>query len=467
MRGYIYCRISRDIDGEAAGVRRQEAECRTIAALRQIDVIGVLVDNDVSAYSGAPRPAYAQLLELVQGGAVDVVLAWHPDRLHRSLRELEEFIAAIDQHDVDVVTVTAGDIDLSTPIGRMIARQLGTFARYESEHRSERVKAALRQTAEEGRWSGRRPFGYDLVRDADGAPVGDGLLVVVPYEAALIREAAERILSGETVYGVCKDFQERGVTSPLGRQWRTPSLRAVLVSSTTAGLREHRGEVVGKGLWQPILTRDQHEGLRQRLTDNRRTKGTMRARSQYLLTGALLECGRCGHRLETQWHAGRNARRTYACVKSVDKDGCGRTSVSALPLEQVVVDQVFDRLGRDNVARLMANPNAFQREIRRRTAAETRLLDAAALYASGEISRVEWKVVRESLGRQLRTMPEGPAHLGGLTLGNPDDAHDEWKELHVERRRALLQLVIDRVVVMPTAQKGPKFDQRRVVVRWR
>jgi DNA invertase Pin-like site-specific DNA recombinase len=72
---------------------------------------------------------------------VQAVIAWHPDRLHRSLVELERFIERIERHRIDVHTVPAGDVDLSTPVGRMFARQLGTFARYESEHRGERAAA--------------------------------------------------------------------------------------------------------------------------------------------------------------------------------------------------------------------------------------------------------------------------------------------------------------------------------------
>ncbi len=211
----VYCRISRDFAG-GAGVRRQEAECCTLATLRRLEVVEVLVDNDSSAYSGAPRPAYQRLMQAIDSGTIGAVMAWHPDRLHRSLRDLEDFITAIERSGVEVLTVTAGDIDLTTPVGRMLARQLGALARYESEHRSERVRSALRQSAQQGRWSGRRPYGYDHVRDAAGTAIRDGRLEVVPAEARVIREAAARVLAGETIYGICKDLTARGVESPLG-----------------------------------------------------------------------------------------------------------------------------------------------------------------------------------------------------------------------------------------------------------
>src|SRR5205807_989252 len=87
----IYCRISDDREGSAAGVRRQEADCRGLAARRGWEVAEVYVDNDVSAYSGRMRPAYRRLLEDVKAGHVDAVVVWHLDRLHRRPAELEEF----------------------------------------------------------------------------------------------------------------------------------------------------------------------------------------------------------------------------------------------------------------------------------------------------------------------------------------------------------------------------------------
>ena len=73
---------------------RQEADCRKLAEDRGLTVTQVYVDNDLSAYSGEPRPGYKALLGSARDGLLDVLLAWHPDRLHRSPVELEEFIAS-------------------------------------------------------------------------------------------------------------------------------------------------------------------------------------------------------------------------------------------------------------------------------------------------------------------------------------------------------------------------------------
>jgi site-specific DNA recombinase len=86
----IYARISLDRTGGGLGVERQIEDCTRLAAGRGWTVVDVLSDNDVSAFTGRRRPAYRGLLERMRSGEVEVVVAWHTDRLRRSPRELEE-----------------------------------------------------------------------------------------------------------------------------------------------------------------------------------------------------------------------------------------------------------------------------------------------------------------------------------------------------------------------------------------
>src|SRR4051812_13990279 len=108
-------------------------------------------------------------MRAVQAGELDVVVAWDPDRLHRSPAELEAFIAAVERAGVEVVTVQAGRWDLSTASGKLVARMLGSIARHESDHKSERVRRALQQNAGAGRSHGRVPYGWAREPGADGA----------------------------------------------------------------------------------------------------------------------------------------------------------------------------------------------------------------------------------------------------------------------------------------------------------
>ena len=201
-RAVIYVRLSRSRSDEPSGsIQRQEAECRKLADNRGYQVIAVEADDDVSAYSGRVRPGYQAVMHMVEAQEAEVVIAWAADRLHRSPRELEDFVDAVEAAGVDVLTVQSGDVDLSTPAGLMQARMLGNVARYESEHRSNRTTLAHEAIAREGRWhGGRRPYGFRPVF-ADPVRRVDAVLVVDEDEAHARQALADAGLGGELAGG--------------------------------------------------------------------------------------------------------------------------------------------------------------------------------------------------------------------------------------------------------------------------
>ena len=132
----VYCRISRDRDGQALGVARQEKDCAEWAARHGWTVTSTLVDDDLSAYSGRARPGYRRLLADIEAGRTDGLVIWHPDRLHRRPAELESFIDLVERTGLPIGSVQSGEVDLTTPTGRMSARIVGAVARHESEHKA-------------------------------------------------------------------------------------------------------------------------------------------------------------------------------------------------------------------------------------------------------------------------------------------------------------------------------------------
>src|SRR5690242_12816088 len=113
-RAAIYVRLSRHRgDDRSTSTERQENECRRLAHARGWDVADVFVDDDVSAYSGRRRPGYEALLDAMRSGAINAVAVWAPDRLHRSPRDLEDFVDLVEETGIEVATVQSGDVDLS------------------------------------------------------------------------------------------------------------------------------------------------------------------------------------------------------------------------------------------------------------------------------------------------------------------------------------------------------------------
>jgi DNA invertase Pin-like site-specific DNA recombinase len=451
----VYVRISQDRNGDELGVDRQRQDCERLAKRRGWKIGEVFVDDDRSAYSGKPRPGYDRLLDAVKDGTIGAVVAWHPDRLHRSPRDLEDFIDVIEASGAAVATVQSGELDLSTASGRMVARVVGAMARHESEQKSERICRQREQMATQGRpHGGRRAFGYDK----SGTTIIDA-------EAKLIREAVARVLAGESLRAIATDWNDRRIASSSGREWTIVSLRSMLTGPRLAGLRVHRGEVVGNGSWQAIITRAEHDEIRA-LFGNPRVRRVGRPATSLL--GGILRCA-CGARMV---HSIRSdGARRYVCQAQPGKDGCGRVAIQAERTEQTVTDDVLRHLDGPGLARMRATPKGSPgREI---PELEERLGDLAEMFGVGEITKAQFLRAKKPLDVRLaraRNALDANASCAALApFRDAKQLRDEWEGLGTERQRNIIAAVVDYVEITP-ATKGSVFDADRIVipsVAWR
>lgn len=454
MRTAVYCRISRDRDAAQTGlgVARQEADCRGRADSLGWAVVDVLTDNDVSAYSGKRRPGYERLLTGLRDGTYDAVIAWAPDRLHRSPIELETFIDVVEQAGASVVTVQAGELDLSTPAGRMTARVVGAVARHESEHKAARIRRKHLELAEAGKnpGGGTRPFGFE-----------DDRVSLRHEEAEVVRELARRVLDGETIRSLARDLNARAISTVTGGAWQTTVLRNMLVSARIAGMRSHRGRVT-KAEWPEIISPDEHYRLRALLEAPERRKN--RSRRAYLLTGGLAVCGLCGAALVARPR--EDKRRCYVCATGPGFRGCGKIRVLADPFEEMVCADVLTALEGVGAVGTETPAGPDDEALAALQAIEGRLSDLAGMWAAGEITKREWNVARESLDAQLDNARRAVATETRRSI-DLADYRDRWASLDLDQRRTVLDAVLDRVTLGPAVRGRNFFDPDRVSYVWR
>lgn len=460
-RAAIYCRISRDPSGDMLGVQRQEKACRELCERNGWTPLEpVYVDDDRSAYSGKPRPAYGALLAAVQAHECDVVVAWAPDRLTRSTLDLESLIDTVEAAKVDIATVQSGVYDLSTPSGRMSARVVGAVARYESEHKSARLRAKSAEIAAEGRvgGGGSRPYGFNDDRRTHRSG-----------EAEVIREVAQRIVSGETIRGVVADLNNRDINTVSGAPWTATTLRRILTAPRTAGLRQHQGVTVGKAEWKGIINETTHHQLRAILLDpERRTNQSAR---KYVLTG-YAHCALCGAKLVARPRSDK--RRSYVCSTGPGFTGCGRIRVLADELERHVAEMIVEAVDSDALAAADAveptvDDLATTAEIAR---IESEMDALADDYANGVVSREMFSKAAARLDarkvdaqRALSTSATVGRRVGVLT--DPTPMGERWANMNFDQRRVVLDVVVDQVVVGPAVKGRNRFDPDRVSVVWR
>jgi site-specific DNA recombinase len=467
-RAALYMRISRDRVGAGLGVDRQRVDCTELADRLGWIVVAEHTDNDLSAYSGKPRPGYQALLADIRSERVDAVIAWHTDRLHRSPTELETYISVCEERGVPTHCVKAGVLDLTTPSGRLVARQLGAVARYEVEHLIERQTRAKLQAAKAGKYrGGRRAFGYL----ADGMTINEA-------EAEVIREAAARVLAGEPLRAIAADLNHRGSTGTFGGAWSGAAVRDVLVKPRTAGLVEHHGEILGDALWPAVLPRATWDAVRAVLTAPGRSHGKSAAR-RWLGSGLYL-CGLPGCGLPvritaTRSHLQRGTRQLYNAYR------CGGDAVHvsrvAEKVDALVTDTVLGRLCRPDAASLL-RPRAPQIDIEalhtEANATRARLDELAVLWARKQLSTSQFSAASKELNTSLEGVEQRiaaatvPSPLDGLLGAN--DIAAIWAELALARQRAVVDTLVT-VTILP-GKRGRKpggiyFDPDSIRIDWK
>jgi len=459
VRAAIYVRISQDRTGAGLGVARQEDDCRDLCTRKSWTVARVYVDNDVSAYSGRPRPQWQRLLADITAGRIGAIACWHVDRLTRSPRELEDAIDLHDTRGIALATAT-GEIDLSTPAGRMIARTLGAAARHEAEHKAERQRRERRQQAQAGKphSSGTRGYGYAADK-----------VTIVDEEAAIVRETVTRVLAGESMGSIARDLNARQVPTASGGRWMIPTLKAVLISARISGRREYHGEIMHEQSWPAIITPAVSDQLRALLTRTRPVPATART---YLLSG-ILRCANCGKGLGGRPHHGR---RRYVCAKSPGNGKCGTIMIMADLAETEVRDQVLTALDvPEFLARLMTSVTTgtdAEHITSQLRAIDERRDELAGMWAAGELSRKEWLAARAKLAAEADNLTATLASSEhGRALAEfaamEGDLWHRWDELTVGARRALVTAVTDHIDVHPAGHTGRRFDPDRIHPIWR
>lgn len=483
-RAAIYCRISQDREGAGLGIDRQREDCEKLAGSMGWLVVAVHTDNDVSAFSGKPRPGYRALLADLEAGRADAVLVWHTDRLHRSPRELEDFISLCEKRKIVTQTVRAGSLDLNTPNGRAQARTFCAWARQEVEHKSDRIKAAQLQKAAAGKWiGGTPPLGWDVrvkstkaksykPRPASAATESnpDGSATLNPEAAAAIREATTAILAGAPLGSIVAEWNRRGFKAPRGRQWNYSSLRQVLTRARNAGFVEYNGEL-SPSTWPAIVTEDAWRSLCAMLADPSRRRSQSN-RAKWLLSGIAI-CGKagCGARLRSATvgsnRAGQTKRTVYRCVAP----GTGHVARSAVDVDRHIDAVLTALFSRDDVRALVHTEGDVDVVALQSTAVElrARLNEAAESFADGAISGTQLAKITARVNEQLAEVE------GALASASRDrsfagivNAHDPaaaWQAATIDRKRAIVAELIT-VTVLP-GLRGKVYDPDLVQIDWR
>jgi DNA invertase Pin-like site-specific DNA recombinase len=290
----IYTRVSTD-QGLDQDFNSLDAQCDASQAyIRSQTHAGwtqIRTRYDDGGYSGGTtdRPALQRLLEDVKAGKVDVIVVYKVDRLTRSLADFAKLVELFDQRGVSFVSVTQ-QFNTTTSMGRLTLNVLLSFAQFEREVTSERIRDKIAASKRKGLWvGGMVPLGYK---------VENRKVVVIKSEAEHVRATFRRYLELGSVNTLLEDLHQRKVVTkvrPLstgrtigGIPFARGSLCHLLRNRFYIGEVAYKGEVL-PGEQPAILDRELFEAVQQKLEKQRSHHTITRAASESLLIGRIFD----------------------------------------------------------------------------------------------------------------------------------------------------------------------------------
>jgi len=482
LRGALLVRISDDPDGLEKGVERQEADGRAFAAERNIEIVKVFKENDTSAFkkrtitlpSGEKvlrviRPEFRKTLKFFQQDGADVLIAYDLDRATRDPRDLEDLIDAKVLHGFGVLSVT-GSLRLDTDSDIAMARVLVAMANKSSADTARRVARASKQQAEEGTWhGGRAPFGYRM---------GDSTLTIIPEQALLLNEAAERILAGETTFKITKDWNARGLKTQRGNLWTANTMAIMLRNPALKGIRTYfpvlpdgtratETLVEREGNWTPVIDPDTWQQVNDVLNarrEKRRVAGQTGKRV-HPFTG-ILRCSKCGTSMY------RRAKLFY-CSNSAHGT-CSRSVMvkEVTPMVEQAVLSVFEKIAVDPTVgprrAAGAGHSCDREELAAQLSADQATLDRLDDdHYDGLIDRATWARQRSRIQKRLQDrqqeLREALATVPTMSFDiEARSVAAEWPHRTAVWQYEATRLILEAVLIHAHPEGKPaRINQRR------
>src|SRR5712671_808169 len=305
---------------------------------------------DDGGYSGGStdRPDLQRLLDDIRSRKLDVIVVYKVDRLTRSLADFAKLVELFDAHGVSFVSVTQ-QFNTTTSMGRLTLNVLLSFAQFEREVTSERIRDKIAASKRKGLWvGGNLPCGYEMK---------DGKIAIVEEEAELVKSIFRRYLELGSVNELVRDLRERNIRTrvkrlatgatrggiPFGRG----ALYYLLSNHFYIGEVKYKNEIL-PGEQPAIMDRALFDAVRQKSLAQWSHRTVVRSKADHLLTGVLFDDA--GHRM-VPTHATKAGIRYRYYVSTPFLHGEAKTAsagsvarVPAADIEAVVVKLLKEHL---------------------------------------------------------------------------------------------------------------------------
>lgn len=340
----IYVRKSseRGLDQEFNSLQNQEEACRNYILSQTFqgwEFTKTYSDGGISGGTMA-RPGLQELLDDIRAGKVQCVLVYKIDRLSRSIYDFKRMMKKdFEPHGCNLVSITQS-FDTSTAMGKLTLNMLLSFAEFEREVASERVRDKMRATKAKGMWvGGVAPIGYDiefgkLVPNETEIPIVLDIYNTYLESTGLMECRDKMIAKGiRRKEWVTKKGEKKG-----GMEFTCDSVERILKNQIYLGkIPNKSSNEIFDGQHEAIVPQELFDAVQKKLSDNNNHKDRTYCRGLPLLHQKVFTAD--GMQFKNK--KGNKGLRQYRYHKA------GKVSLPAGDVETIVCDQIQKFLDSD------------------------------------------------------------------------------------------------------------------------
>ena len=328
-----YARVSTDMDEQFTSFEAQMNYYTSfIKSHKDWEFVDVYSDEGISGTNTMHRTGFQQMIMDALSGKIDLIITKSVSRFARNTVDTLTTIRELKDKGVEVF-FEKENIWTFDSKGELLITIMASLAQEESRSLSENIKWAVNKKFEQGKFS--LPYkaflGYDRGKD--------GLPVVNPEEAEIVREIYHRFLAGESPLAICHTLESKGIAAPRGgKKWSVSTITSILKNEKYAGnavlqksftadfltkkKQTNNGEVPKyyvKDSHEAIVTEEEYELVQQELKD--RTTCCHQTYSANIYSDRII-CGECGKPYGSKvWHSNDKYRRVIFRCNSKYSNG--------------------------------------------------------------------------------------------------------------------------------------------------
>lgn len=184
----------------------QVTECEAFIEKNNLKVVKPYILEKESAKTSGIRPKFAKLLQDIKAGKYDGIIAWHPDRLSRNMKEAGEIIDLLDREEIKDLRFVSFSFENSVT-GKVLLGIAFVLSKQYSDQLSKNVKRGNQHRVMEGKWLNRPKHGYYKDRNQYLRPDADNFF--------LIKEAWAMRSQKKTYEEISEYLNSHGFSKPI------------------------------------------------------------------------------------------------------------------------------------------------------------------------------------------------------------------------------------------------------------